>query len=174
MKKFESICHHCPAILVHDGDRIGEEVECPSCGKITTLLGEAPAKEPERSPPVFEDEAVRCPRCHSAQVSANKKGFKLGKAAAGGLVFVLVRGQHDRRLTHGRQLWESLKARSAGGRLQVKVPRSKTHPARVATLELRWMEVEVKPPARRRLFRPTVSSELRCWGILRDILAAIF
>ena len=62
-------------------------------------------------------------------------------------VFGLVRGQHDRRLTDGRQLWESLKARSAGGRLQVKVPRSKTHPARVATLELRWMEVEVKPPA---------------------------
>jgi len=62
-------------------------------------------------------------------------------------VDLLVRGQHDRRLTDGTQLWESLLARPAGGTMKVPVPRSKTSPARVATLELRWMEVEVKPPA---------------------------
>lgn len=33
-----------------------------------------------------DEEPVRCPRCRSAQLSANKKGFGLGKAAAGGLL----------------------------------------------------------------------------------------
>ena len=33
-----------------------------------------------------KDEPVRCPRCGSAQLTANKKGFGLGKAAAGGLL----------------------------------------------------------------------------------------
>jgi hypothetical protein len=62
-------------------------------------------------------------------------------------VHLLVRGQHDRRLKDGTQLWESLRAAPLGGTMEVKVPRSKKHPARVATLELRWLEVEVKPPA---------------------------
>lgn len=62
-------------------------------------------------------------------------------------VHLLVRGQHDRRLTDGTQLWESLTAAPSGGTLKVNVPRSKNLPARVATLELRWLEVEVKPPA---------------------------
>jgi hypothetical protein len=62
-------------------------------------------------------------------------------------VHLLVRGQHDRRLTDGTQLWETLTAAPLGGRMEVNVPRSKNRPARVATLELRWLEVEVKPPA---------------------------
>ena len=33
-----------------------------------------------------DEEPVRCPRCRSTQLSANKKGFGLGKAAAGGLL----------------------------------------------------------------------------------------
>lgn len=32
------------------------------------------------------EEPVRCPRCRSTQLTANKKGFGLGKAAAGGLL----------------------------------------------------------------------------------------
>jgi tellurium resistance protein TerD len=32
------------------------------------------------------DAPVRCPKCHSAQVTANKKGFGLGNAAVGGLL----------------------------------------------------------------------------------------
>lgn len=62
-------------------------------------------------------------------------------------VHLLVRGQHDRRLTDGNALWQSLQLSPLGGTMQVKVPRSKEHPPRVATLELRWQEVEVKPPA---------------------------
>lgn len=33
-----------------------------------------------------EEEPIRCPRCGSTQLTANKKGFGLGKAAAGGLL----------------------------------------------------------------------------------------
>lgn len=33
-----------------------------------------------------DEEPVRCPRCRSTQLTANKKGFGLGKAAAGGLL----------------------------------------------------------------------------------------
>lgn len=35
---------------------------------------------------MYEEEPVRCPRCGSTQLTANRKGFGLGKAAAGGLL----------------------------------------------------------------------------------------
>ena len=31
-------------------------------------------------------EKVKCPKCGSTQLTANKKGFRLGKAAVGGLL----------------------------------------------------------------------------------------
>lgn len=39
-----------------------------------------------------EEENVCCPKCGSSQLSANKKGFSLGKAVVGGLVLVPVAG----------------------------------------------------------------------------------
>ena len=60
---------------------------------------------------------------------------------------VLVRSQHHRRLTDGTELWESVPAAPLGGTMSVKVPRRKDRPAREATLELRWLAVEVRPPA---------------------------
>lgn len=32
------------------------------------------------------EEPVRCPLCHSTQITANKKGYGLGKGVAGGLL----------------------------------------------------------------------------------------
>ena len=60
---------------------------------------------------------------------------------------VLVRGQHDRCLSDGTRLMAALEAAPLGGTMKVEVPRSKDRPARTATLELRWLEVEIKPPA---------------------------
>jgi hypothetical protein len=60
---------------------------------------------------------------------------------------VLVRSQHHGRLTDGTELWESVAAAPLGGTMLVKVPRRKDQPAREATLELRWLTVEVRPPA---------------------------
>lgn len=69
------------------------------------------------------------------------------KLAAPPNVQLLVRGQHDRCLEEGSSLWERLHRQPLGGSLRVKVPRRQGRPERWATLELRWCEVELKPPA---------------------------
>lgn len=69
------------------------------------------------------------------------------KLAAPQNVHLLVRGQHDRRLNDGSSLLESLHRQPLGGTLRVKVPRRQGRPERWATLELRWCEVQLKPPA---------------------------
>lgn len=69
------------------------------------------------------------------------------KQAASANVHLLVRGQHDRCLKEGRSLLESLRCQPLGGTLRVKVPRRQGRPQRQARLELRWTEVELKPPA---------------------------
>ena len=60
---------------------------------------------------------------------------------------LLVRGQHDRMLQDGTRLLESLAAVPVGGTLKAQVPRREGRPGRVATLELRWKDVEIQPPA---------------------------
>jgi hypothetical protein len=62
-------------------------------------------------------------------------------------VHLLVRGQHDRGLSDGTRLLASLASLPVGGLLRVAVPRREGRPARSATLELRWSEVELQPPA---------------------------
>lgn len=69
------------------------------------------------------------------------------KQAAPKNVDLLVRGQHDRCLTDGTRLMARLAAAPLEGTLKVQVPRRQGRPAREATLELRWLEVEIKPPA---------------------------
>lgn len=58
----------------------------------------------------------------------------------------LIRAQHDRVLSSGEKLWEHLARLSLGGTMRVKIPRRQGQPARTATLELRWAQVQVKPP----------------------------
>ncbi len=60
---------------------------------------------------------------------------------------VLIRAKQDRSLEQGGRLLEQMAAVAPGGTREVNVPRRKDRPARVATLDLRWMEVEIKPPA---------------------------
>ena len=60
---------------------------------------------------------------------------------------LLVRGQHDRRLSDGTQLMASASRLPVGGTLRVKVPRRQGQPARTAKLELRWKPLELQPPA---------------------------
>ncbi len=58
----------------------------------------------------------------------------------------LIRAQHDRVLASGEKLRERLSDQPCGGTLKVKIPRNKKRSARTATLELRWAQVQVKPP----------------------------
>ena len=69
------------------------------------------------------------------------------KQAAPQNVHLLVRGQHDRCLTDQTRLRETLSSLPVGGTMKVEVPRREGRPARTATLELRWKEVELQPPA---------------------------
>ena len=69
------------------------------------------------------------------------------KQAAPANLQVLVRGQHDRRLSDGTQLMASASRLPVGGTLEVKVPRRQGQPARTAKLELRWKPLEIQPPA---------------------------
>jgi hypothetical protein len=62
-------------------------------------------------------------------------------------VHLLVRGQHDRSLSDGTRLMESVAQVPVGGTLKVEVPRRQGCPARTAILALRWKEVELQPPA---------------------------
>ncbi len=55
---------------------------CPCCGVAEpTSRPFDPAARVKRTPAV-----VTCPKCGSEQIAANKKGFGLGKAAAGGFL----------------------------------------------------------------------------------------
>jgi hypothetical protein len=60
---------------------------------------------------------------------------------------LLVRAQHDRNLVDGTSLRECLGPETVGGTMTAEVPRREGRPARTATLELRWKQVELKPPA---------------------------
>jgi hypothetical protein len=68
------------------------------------------------------------------------------KEAAPKNVHLLVRLQHDRLLSEGLRLSQRLSQVPVGGLLSVKVPRRTAQPERIATLELRWQELEVKAP----------------------------
>ncbi len=62
---------------------------------------------------------------------------------------ILVRARHDRKLTEGNQLWETLRQKAIDTTTTVTVPRRGNRPARIATLEVRFMEATVRPPNRK-------------------------
>jgi hypothetical protein len=69
------------------------------------------------------------------------------KQAAAQNLHILVRGQHDRCLSEGSRLVQSVSALPLGGTMKVQVPRRQGQPARTAKLELRWKQVQLHPPA---------------------------
>lgn len=64
---------------------------------------------------------------------------------------ILVRARQDRLLAEGHgALWNSLKANPVAGITEVTIPRRGNRPARKATLQVRFMEARLKPPARKK------------------------
>ena len=61
-------------------------------------------------------------------------------------LFYLVRAQHDRVLDSGEKLWNHLAAQPPGGTMTVKIPRTRNRPARIATLQVRWGKIQIRPP----------------------------
>ena len=64
---------------------------------------------------------------------------------------LLVRAEQDRLLAEGQgHLWEQLDQEAVAGMQEIHVPRQKNRPARVARLEVRFAQVALKPPQRKK------------------------
>jgi ribosomal protein S27E len=104
MDEYLSIsCPACGGGVEFPAHGIGTVIPCPHCGRRFALFSpeDSPPKvdynrppsrfAPERGLPAKEPEEeiepVRCPKCHSTQVTAHKKGFELKKALTGGILF---------------------------------------------------------------------------------------
>jgi hypothetical protein len=74
---------------------------------------------------------------------------------------LLVRAEQDRLLAEGQgHLWEKMARQEIAGLQEIRVPRQKNRPARVARLEVRFGEVTLKPPTRKKSHR-----ELTLWAV---------
>jgi DNA-directed RNA polymerase subunit RPC12/RpoP len=80
-----TIAPHRPSI------ELKEAIKC-ECGEYHNLIVTPSGSQPMTHKPAAyrEDTQVKCPRCGSNQLHADKKGFGLGKAAAGGALFGTV------------------------------------------------------------------------------------
>jgi hypothetical protein len=64
---------------------------------------------------------------------------------------LLIRAEQDRLLAEGQgHLWEKVAQQEVAGIQEIQVPRQKNRPARVARLEVRFAEVTLKPPQRKK------------------------
>jgi hypothetical protein len=84
-------------------------------------------------------------------VMADREGdlYELHQAAADAPpnLHTLVRAQHNRHLTSHQKLWEHMAALNCAERRTVELPRRAGQSARTAEVEVRWDQVEIKPPA---------------------------
>lgn len=75
----------CPMEVIKDhGAGPGVCVQCHVASRVPGLY-ECEACNRKRKKATRKTSEIRCPSCRSTQVSANKKGFGLGKAVVGGL-----------------------------------------------------------------------------------------
>ena len=65
-------------------------------------------------------------------------------------VDLLVRATQNRCLDKDEHptLWKALAARPLAATFELQVPRTKKHPARIAQIEVRWKQVDLRPPNR--------------------------
>jgi hypothetical protein len=76
-------------------------------------------------------------------------------------VELLVRSRHNRKLREPEQrLWDHLAQSPLAGTLQVRVPRQERQPARLVTLQIRFVAVEVQAPKRQ-----ARAGSLRLWAV---------
>lgn len=81
---------------------------------------------------------------------------------------LLVRAEQDRALADGQgHLWAHLTGLDTAGIQELHIPRQKKRPARLATLEVRFAEVHLNPPTRRKNLLP-----VRIWAVLAKEIAA--
>jgi hypothetical protein len=75
---------------------------------------------------------------------------------------LLIRAEQNRRLTQEQtKLWAYVNAQALAGTQQLQLPRRHNHPARVATLAVRFARVEIKPPRDKAKLKP-----IALWAVL--------
>jgi hypothetical protein len=106
----------------------------------------------------------RCPQSSLVSVGDREADiyelFELALGAPAGPK-LLIRAEQDRLLAEGQgHLWEKLAHQEVAGIQEIHVPRQKNRPPRVARLEVRFAQVTVKPPQRKRR-----RNELTLWAV---------
>jgi hypothetical protein len=77
---------------------------------------------------------------------------------------LLVRAERDRLLAEGHEhVWARVAAQPLGGVQELAIPRRGPQPARVARLELRYAQVRLQPPKRKRQL-----PEVTLWAVLAE------
>ncbi|MEE9214112.1 MAG: hypothetical protein V3U54_04840 [Thermodesulfobacteriota bacterium] len=72
-------CQKCGVVVFFYRDKSTGAEKCPSCGTTNPHT-------PNPHTPPKEEDPIKCPKCGSAQLTANKQGFGPGKAAIGGVL----------------------------------------------------------------------------------------
>jgi len=102
---------------------------------------------------------------------------------------LLVRARHDRLLAEGQgQLWDYVQAQPRSGMQELLVPRQKHRKARVAQMAIRFAQVTLQPPNKKKGLKPltiwaVLAQEINCpadvkepleWLLLTTIAVATF
>lgn len=81
------------ANMLIDCPACSNKIEIPQCSDPAMVKALPALEPPPLVPPVLPpsssynpDAPIRCPMCHSSQVTANSKGFGVGKAVVGGIL----------------------------------------------------------------------------------------
>jgi hypothetical protein len=106
----------------------------------------------------------RCPKSTLVSVGDREADiyelFELALSDATGPK-LLIRAEQDRLLAEGQgHLWEKVAQQEVAGIQEIQVPRHKNRPARVVRLEVRFAEVTLKPPQRKK-----GCNELTLWAV---------
>lgn len=81
---------------------------------------------------------------------------------------LLVRASHDRLLGQGQgQLWDKVGEQEISGIQEIRVPRRRNCPARVARLGVRFAEITLKPPQNKQELQP-----ITIWAVLAQEIDA--
>lgn len=73
---------------------------------------------------------------------------------------LLIRATHNRCIADGKRLWDHLAAGPRQGTMRVELQKADGRPARTASLELRWQQVDILPPARAEPHAPVLLQAL--------------
>jgi len=76
---------------------------------------------------------------------------------------LLVRADRERLNKDGQPVWDYVENQPIAGKLEVQVPRRPAKKARVANLDIRYSEVELRPPKRKKKM-----GSLKVWAVLAN------